>query len=432
MKNILSKILIATLLFGGIIFAQQKSYSLQSLITLAVKKNTDALISRGNMSIARMEKTKAVSGLLPQLNAEGSYIYSNEKIGIPVFAGANGKNEIFALLSLRQPIFNPDLLYGYKASTIKNKEEVYLNELTKQNIIGSVVYQYFTVLKYKNEKKIFKDNLKAFNLMYEQSKVLFESGTVPEIDVKKSKVELLLQKNALNKADKNYTAALDKLKELTGMEFNVQLSLREFDFSKVVLKGLSYYKQAAWQNRPDWKLAKKKSELSKLNLSKAFMKHFPVVNGNLYCGWDAIGKLNKQNLGFQAVVSASVPIWHWGAISADNQIAEIEHQQIEIKNRRLKLRILQEIENNYNEAQLQKEQISAMTESKSEAKLAVKMALTGYKEGTITNLDLINTQKLYTQTEMEYLKALYNFYIAKVNLFKSIGKLKEDLSWLEE
>jgi outer membrane protein TolC len=60
------------------------------------------------------------------------------------------------------------------------------------------------------------------------------------------------------------------------------------------------------------------------------------------------------------------------------------------------------------------------------------MALTGYKEGTITNLDLTNTQKLYTQTEMEYLKALYNFYIAKVNLFKSIGKLKEDLSWLDE
>ena len=72
-----------------------------------------------------------------------------------------------------------------------------------------------------------------------------------------------------------------------------------------------------------------------------------------------------------------------------------------------------------------------MEESISEAALAVKMAGVGYKEGTITNLDLINTQKLYTQTKMEYLKALYNFYLAKVNLFKSIGELKEDLSWVE-
>jgi len=432
MKNIFSKIIITTILFAGLTFAQQKSWSLQSLITLAVKKNTDVLISRGNMSIARMEKTKAVSGLLPQLNAEGSYIYSGVKNGIPVFAGANGKNEIFALLSLQQQIFNPDLLYGYKASAINNEEQNYLNEITKQNVIAKVIDQYFTVLKYKNEEKIFKDNLKAFNLMYEQSLVLFESGTVPEIDVKKSKVELLLQKNALNQAKKNFTASINKLKEITGIDLSAPLNLREFELTKIVLNDLSYYKQTAWQNRPDWKLAKKKSELSNLNVSKAFLKHFPVVSGNLYYGWDAINKLDKQNLGFQAVVTASLPLWHWGAISADNQIAEIEHQQNEIKIRRLKLRILQEIENNYNEAQLQKEQISAMTESKSEAKLAVKMALTGYKEGTITNLDLINTQKLYTETEMEYLKALYNFYIAKVNLFKSIGKLKEDLSWLEE
>ena len=106
--------------------------------------------------------------------------------------------------------------------------------------------------------------------------------------------------------------------------------------------------------------------------------------------------------------------------------------QTKLKKSRLQSKILREIENNYYEAKLQKEQISAMKESISEAKLAVKMARIGYKEGTITNLDLINTQKLYTQTKMEYLKAVYNFYRAKVNLFKSTGKLKEDLSWLKE
>jgi outer membrane protein len=288
------------------------------------------------------------------------------------------------------------------------------------------------VLKYQNEKKILEDNLKAFKLMYDQSKILFESGTVPEIDVKKSKVELLLQKNSLNQADKNYTAALNKLKELTGIDLKEQITLKQFESAKVVLKSEDFYKQAAWQNRPDWKLVQQESELSSAKTSLAFMKHFPVVSGNLYYGWDVSGRPDKQNLGFQAVVSASLPLWHWGAISADKQIAEIEHKQINFRTRRLKMQILQEIENNYNEAKLQKEQIAAMKESISEAKLAVKMALTGYKEGTITNLDLTNTQKLYTQTEMEYLKALYNFYIAKVNLFKSIGKLKEDLSWLDE
>jgi outer membrane protein TolC len=382
--------------------------------------------------MAKLEKTKATASLLPEINAEGSYIHTTANNGVPVFVGANGTNEILAFVSLNQTIFNPDVIYNYKASSFRNKEEVYLNEQTKQNVIKKIIEQYFNVLKYQNEKKILEDNLKAFKLMYDQSKILFESGTVPEIDVKKSKVELLLQKNSLNQADKNYTAALNKLKELTGIDLKEQIKLKQFESAKVVLKSEDFYKQAAWQNRPDWKLVQQESELSSAKTSLAFMKHFPVVSGNLYYGWDVSGRPDKQNLGFQAVVSASLPLWHWGAISADKQIAEIEHKQINFRTRRLKMQILQEIENNYNEAKLQKEQISAMKESISEAKLAVKMALTGYKEGTITNLDLTNTQKLYTQTEMEYLKALYNFYIAKVNLFKSIGKLKEDLSWLDE
>jgi outer membrane protein len=430
-KNILRLIAFAILLSSAVL-AQTKEYSLESLIKLGVKKNTDMLIAKGNQSIAKLEKTKATASLLPEINAEGSYIHTTANNGVPVFVGANGVNEILAFVSLKQTIFNPDIIYNYKVSSVRKKEEVYLNKQTKQNVINKVIDQYFNVLKYQNEKKIFEDNLKAFKLMYEQSKVLFESGTVPEIDVKKSKVELLLQKNALNQADKNYTAALNKLKELTGIDLKKQIKLKDFESAKVILNSEDYYKQVAWQNRPDWKLAQQESELSSVKTSLTFMKHFPIVSGNLYYGWDVSGRPDKQNLGFQAVVSASLPLWHWGAITAGKQIAEIEHQQITFRTRRLKVQILQEIENNYNEAKLQKEQIAAMRESKSEAKLAVEMAMAGYKEGTITNLDLINTQKLYTQTEMEYLKALYNFYIAKANLFKSIGKLKEDLSWSEE
>ncbi len=422
----------AFLLTGMILSAQPEKYSLRQLIHLAISNNTDMNISRGNNSIVKLRKIKAQSGLLPQINAEGGYIYSSEKNGITAFAGANGKNEILAFLSLSQTIFDPSVISDFKTSSIKAEEQTFINEEIKQNVISQVVGEYFTVLKYKNEQSVLKENLKAFRLMYKQSQALFSAGSVPEIDVKKSKIELLLQKNSLNVANKNYTAALNKLKELIGMKISNNLELSPFDVSEVVLYNLSVYQQSAWENRPDWKLMNKEKELSKLNISTSFMKHLPTISGNLYYGWDALNKLDKNNLGLQAVVTASMPLWHWGAVNAEHQIAQIKSSQTELRKNRLQLTILREIENNYNEAKLQKDQISAMKESISEAELAVKMARIGYREGTITNLDLINTQKLYTQTKMEYLKALYNFYIAKVSLFKSIGKLKEDLSWVKE
>lgn len=432
MKKITSKVFILILLFSEITFAQQNGYSLQSLINIALKNNTDIKIATAEKHVIQLEKTKALSGLLPNLNAEGGYIYSEEKNGAPVYAGANGKNEILALLSLRQTIFDPKVIYNYKSSLVKTDEQSFLNKQTRQNVISEVINAYFTVLKYKNEKKILTENLDAFRLMYKQSELLFETGSVPEIDVKKSKVELLLQKNALNQANKNYITAINQLKELTGIKWDEKLDIQEFHVSEVKLNSLIFYKSAAWENRPDWQIIKKQKQLMKLNASAAFMKHLPTISGNLYYGWDTINSLDKNNIGFQAVITASIPLWHWGSVSAQHQIAEIKYRQTDYRMIRLKLRILQEIENSYNEAKLQKEQISAMQESISEAKLAVKMARVGYKEGTITNLELINTLKLYTQSEMEYLKALYNFYQAKAALFKSIGKLKEDLSWIEK
>ena len=71
-----------------------------------------------------------------------------------------------------------------------------------------------------------------------------------------------------------------------------------------------------------------------------------------------------------------------------------------------------------------------MSKSKTEAEDAVQMAKIGYQEGTVTNLEVVNSQKLLTQTNIQYLKALYNFYIYKARLYRSIGALEEEFTWL--
>lgn len=423
---------ITLLFFISQIVSAQQAYSLQDLINSALQKNADIQIANLDISIAELNQKKSVAGILPKFDAEGVYIYTTEKNGLPVYAGANGKNELIAMLSVQQTIFDPDVLYQFNAGSINNKRQRILNSESKQAVIQNVIDAYFTVLKFKNEKKILKENLEAFRLLYKQSKLLYETGTVPEIDVKKSKVEMLLQKNSLNEADKNYIAAYNYLKELIGLSFPDSLALTGFSVSKVFLDSLSVYQKSSWQNRPDWKLLENNQKLNRLRENTTFLKHLPILKGNLYYGWDVVEQPDRNNLGFQAAVTMSLPLWHWGSISADNQIAQIKTMQNNYISKKLRTQIMREIENAYNEAKLQKEQITAMLESKTESQLAVEMAKVGYQEGTITNLELINTQKLYTQSQMEYLKALYNFYLAKVSLFKSVGRLKEDMSWIEE
>ena len=430
-KSIIIKIFIFIFLLAPFILSQSQ-LSLTDLINKAIKKNADMLFAKTEVNISELNRKKALSAILPNINFEGGYIYTKVKNGIPLFVGANGENEKIAGLSINQPIFNPNNIYNLKASNIDVDKQNLIRNETKQNIIQSVIDTYFNVLKYKGEKRILNENIKAFELLYQQSKILFESGNVPEIDVKKSKVELLLQKNILRRAEKNYTSSLNNLKLLIGLSFNDPLNIKDFKINTVKLQSLTAYINYAWQNRPDWQILKLDEKLSDITKTTAFMKNLPNISANLFYGWDVNGTLNNSNLGLQAVVSVSMPLWHWGGVKAGYQIAEIQQEQTSLTIKKLKFQIQHQITDSYNEAKLQKEQIAAMLESTSEAKTAAKMAKLGYTEGTITNLEFINTQKLLLQSEMEYQKALYNFYSAKAALFKNLGKLKEDLSWLNQ
>ncbi len=430
-KSIIIKIFIFVFLLTPFILSQSR-LSLPDLINKAIKKNADVLFAKTEVNISELNRKKALSAVLPNINFESAYIYTKVKNGIPLFVGTNGENEKIAGLSINQPIFRPSKIYDLKASNIDVDKQNLIRNETKQNIIQSVINTYFNVLKYKGEKRILNENIKAFELLYQQSKILFESGNVPEIDVKKSKVELLLQKNILRRTEKNYTSSLNNLKLLIGQSFNDSLTIQDFKINTIKLQSLKAYINYPWQNRPDWEILKLDKELSDIKKTTAFMKNLPNISANLFYGWDVNGRLNNSNLGVQAVVSVSMPLWHWGGVKAGYQIAEIQQEQISLAIKKLKFQIQHQITDSYNEAKLQKEQITAMLESTSEAKTAVKMAKLGYTEGTITNLEFINTQKLLLQSEMEYQKALYNFYSAKAALFKNLGRLKEDLSWLEQ
>ncbi|NOX87590.1 MAG: TolC family protein [Calditrichaeota bacterium] len=410
----------------------QTEAGLRELIRLSLKQNADVLVQEVQTRIAGLRGLQALSGLLPNLKADAGYVYSSVRNGAPAFVGANGEKETMAYLALHQSLFDADIWQRYRGSNIEQDKQNVLLRQIRQDVMQLVIGTYFNTLKLRGEVRIYRENLKSFRLMYEQSKLLYGSGSVPEIDVKKSRVEFLLQKNGLRQSQKEYRAALNRLKELVGLAITDSLKITDFPPQKVVLNSLQHYEKNALQHRPEWQAIKLTERGLVLRRQTAVLRNMPTVEADIYYGWDSNPPLTKRNRGWQGLVNISLPLWSWGAQKADYRIAALKLKQLRQKQQKLKKQILQEIINAYHEAQLQREQIKTMEESKSEAAQAVKMAKIGYQEGSITNLELINTQKLYTRTQVEYLAAFYNFYIAKAALLRAVGLLKEDLSWIDE
>ncbi len=417
--------------YPGAARPQENRLDLHQLMELALKKNADIQFQRGEKQIAKYQWRQSVSQLLPQVDVEAGLIKSSGRNGMPDFIAANGLFEKNAWLSLQQPIFNASNIMNVLNSRIEQQKQGVLYSQAMQDVLLQVVEAYFTALQNRDDITVYKKNLNAFKILYDQSKYLYENGVVPELDVKKSRVEYLLQKNMLLKARKDYLAALNYIKELTGLAIQDSLDLANILFTTVHLDSLPVYLQSALENRPEIKAAEleKKRYADQTRLIR--LQHLPSANAGVYYGWDTVDPFQSTNKGWQVYLTLSMPLWHWGRIHREQQIASIHYQQTEALTNRLQKQIKQQVINFYQECRIQMQQMQAMQESERDATEAVRMAKIGYQEGTITNLDVINTQKLLTETQVKYYQALYALYVAKAGLYRSIGKLKEDFSWLE-
>ncbi len=408
----------------------QQALGLQALINMALNRNPDVISQKVQVHIARLQRGRSLSRLLPNLDAEGGYIYSSTQNGIPDFVAANGQREALAFLTLHQSLFNAGNWGQYRQNGIEEKKEGVLFRQVRQDVILQVIANYFELLKLRGEVRVLKENLNSFNLMAKQSRLLFESGSVPEIDVKKSRVEYLLQQNSFRQSQKAYVAASNRLKILVGLPLSDSLTVKEFPPRKVTLKALPRYEKAALENSPEWRALKLEEQKILLQRQMALLKNLPTIDAYLYYGWDANPPLTRDNNGWQAMLNFRLPLWHWGAQKKEYQIAGLHREQIKQLQTKVRKQILRQVVNAYHQAQLQQDQIAAMAESKSEAAEAAKMAQIGYREGSLTNLELINTQKLLTRSQIEYLAAWYNFYIAKATLLRRVGLLEENLQWI--
>ncbi|NIA30690.1 MAG: TolC family protein [Actinobacteria bacterium] len=411
--------------------SQQKHLDLQELMEIALKKNADIQVQRNEKRIAKYRWWQSVSQMFPRADVEAGVIKSSARNGTPDFVAANALFERNAWLSLQQPIFNADNVMNILNNHIEQQKQELLYSQAMQDVLLQVVEAYFTALQNRDDITVYKKNLDAFKILYDQSKFLYENGVVPELDVKKSRVEYLLQKNMLLKAQKDYLAALNHIKELTGFAIEDSLALADISIKTTHLDSLPAYLKIALKNRPELKAAE--LEKKRFAYRKRFirLRHLPSANAGVYYGWDTAEPIRSVNKGWQVYLTLRMPLWHWGSIHLDQQIAGIRYQQTEALYRRLLKQIKQQVINSYRECKIQLQQMQAMQESEQDATEAVRMAKIGYQEGTVTNLDVINTQKLLTETQVKYYQALYAFYVAKARLYRSMGKLKEDFSWLE-
>lgn len=441
MKRSLLLGVLCLLVTPAMLTAQQttQAFTLKDCIDYTLGKNPSNTVYTNQIAIAHSQKTEGMASYLPQVNLTGS-LDDNIKRPVTVIpAGAFSPvdlrvqfgNKYATSLNLQadQVIYDQTIIEGIRA----NKPNIELAVLKKQRNDDDLIYNtaaaYYQVLIYKEQLKLLSENEKKFSDLLKIQKLQYEKGTLTRVNLNRVQVNynnILSQKKV---AETNYELSLNRLKNAMGVEISKDI---------VVVDSIDYNQETNMpvsndfniKNKPDYKILETNITLQEIDLRRKRATAMPTLSAYAKYGANAFGnefaKSYDHLYDYSAIgLRLNVPIF-----SSFKRYSQVRQSELTLKNTRQNLIInsqsLQlQLENantqlisSYNNLQSNKNNLGLAKEVFDDTNLQ-------YQRGASTLTDFLNSDYAYKEAQSNYINSLLNYLIARIDLERSKGTIKQ-------
>ncbi len=418
-------------------------FSIDECIEYAKQNQASIKNARLDQDIAKQRVRETTSIGLPQINGDFSF---DDYLKIPItlvpaefFGGEAGqfapvqfgvKFQSSAGVSLSQLLFDGSYLVGLKAAKT-------FKELSNRNLNRSVVETevavrkaYYSVLVNNERLNIIDANLNRLNKSLKETEELFKNGFAEKIDADRLKV---LYNNSLTEKDnviRLLAVNVDLLKFQIGMPIEATLTLKDKIADVNLPAETTSVDTGVYRLRPefllietqrkldvlDWKRYKA-AYLPQLSASASYVKNFQA---------NVFRDLYDQAFDISIIgLKLNVPIFSSGQRDSRVQQAKLairktDNNIIELKNS-IKLDVNQSGTNYANG-------LKSLENQKRNRELAaeiLRVTKVKYEQGIGSSLEVTTAETSLKEAENNYINALYDALINKVNLDKSLGRIKQ-------
>lgn len=453
MKNLLT-ILLVGLSFGSFAQTQQEviPLTLSESLQYALENNVNAKNARLEVLVAKATTKEETSRGLPQVNGSFNFNYNpeipivflpneppfgdptNPAEVIPARFGVN--NQAGLGVTVSQMIFDGSFFVGLRAAkTFAELTEV--DQLkTENDVIESVKKAYFGVLVNERRIELAEANLSRIDSLLEETRALNEAGFTEKLDVTRIQVQRNNTSTALSRAVTTYEISKQLLKIQMGLpkEFDIEITESLADLNPerelneiLAMEGIRRIEEDQLQ---------KNLELTNLDLKYNQSQYMPTLtfNGN----YQRSGAGNSFGSTFNSInwfsssllgLTMNIPIFDGLAKSARIQRNRVQMQQIENQQFFLQDNIALEI---YQARQTLSNDLDILKVQQENMVLAQEVydiTKIKYNEGVGSNLEVVEADAALKEAEINFLAALYDGLIAKVDLEKALGILKSNLNF---
>lgn len=460
-------VFLGSLITATSLFAQTETkheFSIQQCVAYAGKNNIQIKNALLGIQIQEQINRGVTSAALPQINGNlGTNYYPNVAVqSFPNFISAatygvlvqegvkNGsgnpivsptdfgfvqaqfgtKYNANGSVSLSQILFDGQVFVGLQARATSIQYQEKNVEVTEENIKANIYKVYYQLVVSKTQVNLLDANIERLQKLLHDATELYKNGFAEKLDVDKTAVQLANLQTEKQKALNSIAIGYLGLKTLMGMPVKDTLVLTdkitEDEIKDNILDDTAYQ----YANRKEYQYLQLVKKLNQYNVKRYKLSYLPTVSLS--------GSFSKQaqrnNFDFfkkgdwftASAIGLNITVPLFDGFNKDAKIKQstLELRQTENTIEGLKL----SIDNDAGQAKFNFQ--SAITTLEYQKKNMV-LAETVYNQtqkkfeaGTGSNAEITAAQTDLKTAQTNYISAMYDAVIAKVDYLKSIGKLQ--------
>jgi outer membrane protein TolC len=270
--------------------------------------------------------------------------------------------------------------------------------------------------------------LETANALLEQTSQQRAVGLVAQIDVNRSRVQMLTQRQRLTSLENDLAKQKINLARIVGLPPNDQYEIADdVPFAPAPDISLQDALRQAFTERWDLKAAEAQVQAAQRARSAARAEHLPSVT--VSADYGAIGPTPGQaRATFSVVGSLKVPIWQGGRIEGDVEQANAALAQRQAELEDLRAKVESDVRNAYLDLGAARSQVDVARENLGVTQDNLKLTRQRFDAGVSDNVDVVQSQEAVASAELDYVNSVFAHNVAKLSLARAIGRAGDKLT----
>jgi outer membrane protein TolC len=407
--------------------------TLQDALQRAHQNDPQFHSSITDLGVAREDRVQARAALLPDLNYNNSFIYTQgvgllpnstclgSVLGCPPsrFIANNGVHEYLSQADVHQS-FSLTGVADYQRSSAALVMARAKAEIAARGLVVTVTQAYYGLVVSQRKYATAQRAAAEAERFLQTSQKLERGGEVAHADVIKARIQVQQQQRDLQEAQLDMNRSRLDLAVLLFPNFNQDFTVVDDLQTPEPLPTFAEVETAGKKNNPDLRAALAAYQVSNRDVKAAWGGLLPSLSVDFFYGIDAnqfaVQSDGVRNLGYSGVATLSIPVFSWGADRSKLKQAELRRDQARMELTQAQRLLLSHLRQFYEEADTARSEMESLASSAEIAAESLRLTTLRYQAGESTVLEVVDAQNTLTLARNAYDDGQSRYRVALANL----------------